>query len=501
MTRVSFVTQMPNKPGALHRAAEIVKRYRGNINRIQYDRRIDTETVFFEVTCTPGTYENIKEELAAIGYLQTSLETLSFLKFHIHLPHRPGALFDFLTYTTSAGANIAYIDFDESGSNPDRVTVSLNVKESAIVDDLLNRLKSKYPIEILEYDTTGDKLDNTVFYVRFAQKIRPIIGDAEDGFILAFLHDINHIAQELNSQGEDPEQVFESILETGRTLNATKGKGFYADLQRIDLTPEVTLFCFQLPGGGNVFLLETADEILMVDTGYGIYHADIMTMFHHFGIEIAQKLKRIVVTHADADHCGGAGFFDVQASMHAGTLEIIREANRAYGSRSQDSVLEGVYTTMINLFSHFNPPTNIDLFLEGEGEREGLFPVLEHLQIGDLDLQVLESLGGHLHGQIFLLSRSHGLLFTSDSLMNFGSLTEERMRYNSLADFLVTSVNVDSELARAERRALLELAKEIDRACTGIGRQCLICGGHGAVSVLDPDGRLTECGETEHYAP
>jgi glyoxylase-like metal-dependent hydrolase (beta-lactamase superfamily II) len=500
MTRVSFVTRMPNKPGALHRAAEIVKRYRGNISRIQYDRRIDPQTVFFEVTCTPGAYENITEELAAIGYLQTSLETLSFLKFHIHLPHRPGALFDFLTYTTSAGANIAYIDFDESGSNPDRVTVSLHVKESAIVDDLLNRLKSKYPIEILEYDTTGDKLDNTVFYVRFAQKIRPIIGDAEDGFILAFLHDINHIAQELNSRGEDPEKVFESILETGRTLNATRGEGFYADVQRIGVTPEVTLFCFQLPGGGNVFLLETADEIVMVDTGYGIYHADILAMFRHLGIEIAQKLKRIVITHADADHCGGAGFFGVQAAMHAGTLEIIREANRAYGSRSQDSILEEVYTTMINLFSRFNPPADIDLFLEGGGEHEGLFPVLEQLQIGDLDLQVLESLGGHLHGQIFLLSRSHGLLFTADSLMNFGSLTEERRRYNSLADFLVTSVNVDSELARAERRALLELATGIDGARAGL-RQCLICGGHGAVSVLGPDGKLTVFGEIEHYAP
>jgi RNA binding exosome subunit len=47
-----------------------------------------------------------------------------------------------------------------------------NVEESAIVENLLDRLKSRYRLEILEYDTTGEKLDDTVFYVRFAQTVR-----------------------------------------------------------------------------------------------------------------------------------------------------------------------------------------------------------------------------------------------------------------------------------------------------------------------------------------
>ncbi len=47
MEQFSFIACMPDKPGALHRAAEIITRHRGNINRIQYDRRIDPQTVFF----------------------------------------------------------------------------------------------------------------------------------------------------------------------------------------------------------------------------------------------------------------------------------------------------------------------------------------------------------------------------------------------------------------------------------------------------------------------
>jgi len=87
---------------------------------------------------------------------------------------------------------------------------------------------------------------------------------------------------------------------------------------------------------------------------------------------------------------------------------------------------------------------------------------------------------------------------TSDTVINFGSLTEARKKYNSLADFLVTSVNVDSGVARQERRALQEIAAGVDAAFAGTGRRCLICGGHGAVSVLE-DGKLVNYGEVEHY--
>ena len=78
MQKYSFVAHMPDEPGSLHRAAEIIKHYDGNINRIQFDRRIDPGTVFYEVTATEESYRKIMEDLARIGYLQTSLVTLDF---------------------------------------------------------------------------------------------------------------------------------------------------------------------------------------------------------------------------------------------------------------------------------------------------------------------------------------------------------------------------------------------------------------------------------------
>ena len=489
---------MPDTPGSLHRAAEIIKKYDGNINRIQFDRRIDPGTVFYEVTASEESYREITGDLERIGFLQTSLKPLNFLKFAVSLPHCPGALFEFLGYTTSAGANIAYIDFDDRGRHPDRLTVSLNLEQNQEIDQLLDQLKSRYRMEILEYDTTGKRLDDTVFYVRYGQAVRELIGESEDSFILSFLADSNHIAQELMDRGSDPHKVFESVLATGRTMNATSGEAFYADIQKFPLTGTTTLYCFQLPCGGSIFLIHAGDDMVMIDTGYGIYHQDIMAMLSRYGLGDVSRLSRIIVTHADADHCGAAGFFTVPVFMHTGTLEIIRTNNRGYGSRNEDSVLEAFYTKMINLFSKFNTPSDIRCFEGPSGAIRGIFPVIGTLEIGSIVFEVLESLGGHTFGQIFLYSREEGLLFAADSVINFASLSKERADYSSLAAFLVTSVNVDSERATKERRALLELAKETDEYLKKSGKRCLICGGHGAVSVLE-NGKLAVAGTIEQY--
>ncbi len=497
-TRHAFIARVPDKPGSLHKAAEIVKRYGANINRIQFDRRIDPFLVFFEMTATETGYREIIRDLDELGYLQTSLKPLSFLKIFVCLPHRPGALFEFLNYTTSCRANIAYIDFDDTGRNPDRLTISLNLEEDEAADRLLDELRSKYRIEVIEYDNSGAQLDDTVFYLRFAQSIRDIIGDSPDDFLLPLLGDINHIVQELMSLGESPKEVFESILTTGRSLKATSGEHFYADVQHIVVDKDLDLYCFQPPCGGSIYIFSSPVEKVIVDTGYGIYYENIQDMLCAYNLLLPGKLTRIIVTHADADHCGATGFYPVPTLMHRGTQKIIEEANRAYGSRSEESILEEVYTKLIGLFSKFNPPCNIVLFEENTGEKIGLFPIIGRVTIGGLQFQVLEGLGGHQYGQIYLFNEDAGLIFTADTIINFEHLTSDRAAYNSLAAFLVTTVNVDSDIAKRERKSIFEIVTKTNQKLEKNGRQCLICGGHGPVSVLSR-GKLVPFGTIEKY--
>jgi glyoxylase-like metal-dependent hydrolase (beta-lactamase superfamily II) len=496
--RYSFIARVPDEPGTLHRVAELLKENSVNINRAQYDHRIDRNTVFFEVTGSAEGYAKVLGELDRIGYLQTSLPTLRLLTLNVWLPHRPGGLFDFLQEITDARANIVAIDFDDRGLVPECVKLTLNLSESTAIETLLDRLKARYRLEVVEYDPTSHRLDDTIYYVRLAQKIRDLIGDADDRFLLCLLQDINHVVQELQHRGRDPEQTFETCLAAGRRLRETQGEGFFADVQRVQVSDRVVLWCFQLPAGGNTYLLDAGDDLVIIDTGFGCYHDECLRMYQAHGISDLSRLSRIVVSHADADHSGGAGLFQVPSLMHPATARIGRDLSRAYGSRVEESVLEAVYTTLINLFSEYTPATRVQTFpTESIGERNG-FAVIGRVTVGDLAFEVLEGHGGHMHGQCYLFEPVHGLLFPADALINFDSLTADRRTYASIAVYLVTSVNVDSERAREERDALLAMVTETDAQRSRFARPCLVAGGHGAVSVLE-EGRLVPFGTITQY--
>ncbi len=489
MQRNYFVAKMPDEPGALHRAAEIVKRHGGNIDRIQYDKRIDPYTVFFEARCSEEEYQAMRSELEAIGYLQGKMSLPSFLKFHVVLPNRSGALFDFLNHTTASKCNIDFLDFDDRGKHPERLTVSLTVEEAGAVDRLLEELKSVYPLEILEYDTTGQHLDETVFYIRFAQDLRALVGEAEDAFLLRLLSDINHVAQELMNLGSDPKQAFSDVLRSGRGLRETSGKGFYADLQEVRLG-KADVLCVQLPCGGNCYLLRNGSEVSMVDTGFGIYFRDLDRLMEREGWGGVGMVRNVLITHGDADHSGSAGLLAAPIRMHPDTLEMIRRSDRAYKSEGEGSVLAEVYTKLINLFSRFSVAERPDIYPLDRRHRRGDFPVLATLDLAGMRCEVLEGFGGHTTGQVFYFLPDELVLFTGDSLINFGSLTEERKDFATLAKNLMTSVNVDSAKASQERKALLRLI-EMEESARTDGRKCLVCGGHGAISVL-VDGKLVQ---------
>ncbi len=499
--RQSFVAKVPDRPGELHRIAAVISAHGGNINRVQFDRRIDPTVLFFEVTTGAGQHTAIRTELAKAGYLLTSLRPRNTLRLRIRIPHKSGALLELLTHTNETGANIDYADFDDRRDHPDLLTMGLTLDGNQPVEDLLERLSCRYPLEVLEYDTAGKNLDDSVFYLRLAHEIREFVGDKEDTFLLSFLGDINHVAQELADRGKNPREVFSQIRKGGIRLRETSGKGFYADIQSFMLTPATRLICCQPPCGGNVYLFDSPSGQVMVDTGYGLYHDAIRLLFQSLCPGGLSNLARIIITHGDADHCGGGGYYPVSALLHPGTGSIIRTANRAYGSRSENSILEEVYTTMINLFSGFRPPHSMEILPPArEQDRRGIFPVLARITIGDIPFEVLEGLGGHQHGQIYLFSPEQGVLFTADTAINYPYISPERTDYNNIAVFLVTSVNVDSGIAREERKALHSLAMEYDKARLPGSRPCLLCCGHGPVSVLDKEG-MVPFGDTIRYTP
>ncbi len=479
----SFVARMPNEPGALHIAAAVLKRHNGNIERIQYDTRIDPNIVFFELSAEGDDLQAALDELDAMGYLRRSLPVPAYLKFDITLPHMPGALFDFLEKITGTGTNIAYLDYDETVPRGGPLRVAVVIDDGSRANKLLDNLKSIYPLEIIEHSSVNEDLDSNVFYVRFAQEIRSLIPGVNEDFLLGFLHESNHIAQELTRRGEDPRKVLRTILDSGRMLKDSVKPGC-AEVDTIEV-PGGEVHCIQFPCGGNSYLLNIGAKIV-IDTGFGSYREHLIDCIKDLGWQL-DDIDAVLITHGDTDHCGSAWSLKTDVHMSPQAYDIVSHCDRSHGSESQGGLLETFYTRMIGLFSDADDVGDTVLLEGGNGSMHG-FEIQTEIDICGTRVTAIKGRGGHQEGQLFFLFPDSNMIFTGDSLINFSTLSEERKEYMTLAKVLMTSVNVDSVRAKEERDLLLDLI----RAYQGdSGKPLMVCPGHGGVSAFKDNALIT----------
>ncbi|HJK08150.1 MAG TPA: MBL fold metallo-hydrolase [Methanocorpusculum sp.] len=333
----------------------------------------------------------------------------------------------------------------------------------------------------------------------FQQRIRPYIDILNNEEAKQYFAEAETAVEHLVSLGKDPAEVLQIMENIGLYLSGNSGKNFTADYQRIQLSEGRELWSIQLPGGGNVNLFRTPEGDMVLDTGYGCCYHDVEKMLRTLGIDGFTHVKKVICTHADADHCGAAGFLPATPLMHPVTKQILDAGTRGFGSENRHEDLERAYTTTINTFSKMNIPKTVELCSTEPKGMHGLFPVIDDVSFGGMEFEIWESLGGHIAGQLFLYEKNEGLLFTSDALINFASMTKARKDYCSIADYLVTSVNVNSAVARTERQELMRIAKEIDADLKEKGKRLLLCCGHGAISMLDDAGNMVSACEPIHY--
>jgi glyoxylase-like metal-dependent hydrolase (beta-lactamase superfamily II) len=355
-----------------------------------------------------------------------------------------------------------------------------------------------------------DFFSSIPWILTYRDDLSRLLPDASADELTALICEFSHMAEQMIAPERPYHAYMNQILKNGKALRKTSGKGFYADVQHISVSMDVSLFCFQLPGGGNIFVLESKDERVMIDTGYGCYYSDVQQMFAACGLDMSRSFTKVITTHGDTDHCGASGYYDCPVYMHRGTYDIIRTNNRAQGSASENSTPEQGYTTMINRLSGMHPCMNPRFFSDPvepisssktQHETIGGFSVLSTMELAGLSFQILLSYGGHQHGLVYLLCREQGLLFTSDTILNLEYLSEERSAYNQFAVYFLTTVNVDPELVRKERKALLALAQSLDKERRDAGKSPLcICCGHGPLSYIEKD-RLIPASTPVEYLP
>lgn len=333
----------------------------------------------------------------------------------------------------------------------------------------------------------------------FLSKIAPYTEPLSKAELDTYIKEGEESAVLRAQKGLEPEAFLNLVENIGVYLKENTGSGFTSDYQKFELTRDINLWSFQLPGGGNLYILDTPEGMMVVDTGYGCFFKDCEKMVESLIPGKFAEARAVICTHGDADHCGASGYFFVPTVMHPVTKELLESGTRNYNTKNGLDVLEKFYTTSINTFSRMNIHEKIITLDTKPVAHRGIFPVIDKISFDKMHFEVWESLGGHIAGQVFLYEEKLGLLFTSDALINFSTLSKARADYSSIADSMIGSVNVNSEIARTERIELTNIAKELDDNLKKSGRRLLIACGHGSVSVLGDDGKLTAAAETEHY--
>lgn len=486
---------VPDRPGSLAKIAGYFADYGINISYFYYNRSEHPNRVLVEGKSRDDIFKSLYQDLLGEGFFResfqedlqiTSLDNI--LKVSVYLENKPGTLAKFAGILREHDANVTYMIYNEMISE-NRAEIAFYVKNPGEISELareLNDLGYHYNFEYSGVDEEeSDRIIGLNLVEMFYFKLREILNDKEVDKIKELVNTSKRLSDALlrfnREAGRNLEagQVFGNILALAISSRTKVGEAFH--YKRLPSLPlgDVLLHSFRPPTGGNIYLLEYDGDLVMIDGSYGIYYDNVKSMLEENDLD-PSRVDRIYLSHADADHAGLSGYFqeeyDSRVFMHPQAKNIIKEDNRAAGSKTPLLELNHYFTVLVNHFTECKFPKTWKTYKTRREEEIGGFPIIDNFKVGNVHFKVLESLGGHIPGQVFFLSEDAGLLFTADYLLYVPSLKGDEKRSLNIPRFLMTSTNANSMLFREEMQILEEAAKKIDEKTD---RGLLILPGHG----------------------
>ena len=268
------------------------------------------------------------------------------------------------------------------------------------------------------------------------------------------LRDIDSAVEAL-AQCENAGKVFDHIRRFARWVSTYRGNNFKTNIERINLSDSVTVYSIQPYCGSNTYVLVSRSELLLIDTGFAIYAEEMLLTFKELIPDWDSRAKKVYITHADVDHCGLLSKLkDTEIIVNQKSAENFQRQHDGLPDYREQTALHLGYSKISQIISGYMVlDVNSLKILDKDTSKEhsSLIPI-GSLEIGDLNFIILEGSGGHLYGEMIYACREAGILFTGDILVNISGFSKERAEFNSLAPYLMKSVNVDSEKAREMRR-------------------------------------------------
>ncbi|MEG2316924.1 MAG: Zn-dependent hydrolase, partial [Clostridia bacterium] len=374
--RQTFATTMPDRVGAFLGASRCIARIGANITRVSYHKAIDMHMLFVEADGTPEQLAQVERELRAQGYLpeKPSVGSVMMMEFKLH--DQPGAVLPVLELIDRCHFNISYISSQESGEPYQLFKMGLLVEDSEAVSCFMREVSSLCPVRVIHYDSTEKNLDNTVFYISFANEVaqKAALSDEDrQGLML----NANLVMQLLDERDHPPYKTFEYIGRFAEGIHNWRRSAFEARISEYTGARGAKLRIAEPPAGCNLAVIEKDGEPLWIDSGFACYHDELLccmrTLVKHFD----RREKFAIITHADVDHCGLLDLYDHVYLNEKCACNFAWERAKQPNAREQNP-LHAPYVRISKLLSGYRPPERCELHVLGgtlEPLKEPLVPI------------------------------------------------------------------------------------------------------------------------------
>ena len=461
---------MPNHIGAFLKASKCFSALGINITRVNYNKAVDSHTLFIDAEGTQEQLAKADVELEKIGYLQSNLNKASIVLLECKLEDVPGSVESLLMLINDFNFNISYISSQENGTKYQYFKMGLCVDDLDKISHFLKEAKKLCKIRVMDYNRSEKVYDNSVFYNTYVMGLAEKMGLSEEVSRELLVH-VNLAMQTLDEQGLSPYRTFDSISKFTELLGKSKGRSFKPRISTHQVGENTEITLIEPPCGSNTAIIKSNGKYLFVDSGHACYKEEMLKIFRKLVPDFDNIKKMVLVTHADLDHCGLLNLFDEVITSHKSARCLENEFNGFDGYR-EENPLHKPYINICKTLISYEPtdPAKITpMWNDVENLRSPLTQI-GFFDFEELHFEVYEGQGGHLPGEIVLIDYAKNIAFTGDIYINLRELTAAQADYNQYAPILMTSVDTDPKLCAAERKAVLQRL--------GVGKW-QIFGGHG----------------------
>lgn len=463
-----YITKMPDKAGAFLTASRVIAENGGNIVRANYNKAVDTHTLFIEVEATEEQHERINAALDGVEYLTGDPGMRQIILIELKLPDVPGSLLPTLEVIKSHEVNISYINSQENGTPYQYFKMGLLVEDSTEISGLIDDLSMLCEVHVLDYEASDRLLDSTVFYVTFANEMREMLqlsqGETNEVLVTA-----GKVMQTLDERKESPRRTFDNIRRYAQFVTDHRHAAFDPKVTTRTLAEDLTLFAIEPPCGGNTYVLEHHDALLFVDCGMGCFESEMLALLEGLFSDFRARRKGVIITGTDIDNVGLLRIFD--------TIYLSRTCykNFAYERRGKPSYRErdpqvAPYCELGKVITRYATPPLGRCAVVGRRQTDDLLELIGTLRFGTWTFEVHEGAGGHARGETVIACPELRLVFTGNLFVNDAGLSAQQRESEALQLYLMTSTDVMPGLALQCRNKLL-----VDYA------GYLVCPGRGAI--------------------